>query len=417
MQTTVGACLRLSPQQDQLWEIERAEGGAFFKTQCLVSVDGSLDKRCLEAALADLIGRHEILRTVFQQSSGSVPVQIVGDGAPAIIEEYDFSDLDAEEAQRRVRALYDNLLSRNTDLQTLSVLLIGVSEFKHSLVICVHSMCSDGAGLLNLVKELVQAYQFSGAGSCQVDYSRQEEDVAQYADLAEGFNILLESGAGRDYWQNKRLRGVTQIPLDLGSRRQPGQSFSPAILERAIAGGLARDLEYIALESGSSLKDLLLTCWAILIWRVTQTSDIVVGALYDGRTLDGLEKAVGLFARHLPVDIHLDACQTVIDLLKQVNRALDEIGPRQNYFNPKLAFQHSPTSESSSPYSVSFDFFDSESRVCGSGLTLAFPPRSVLMTSVLTKNPISPSISARLRPAIGVPTATSCRPAYRPSNA
>ena len=39
------------------------------------------------------------------------------------------------------------------------------------------------------------------------------------------------------------------------------------------------------------------------------------------------------------------------------------------------------------------------------------PTRSPRSTRVLTKKPISPSISARLRPATGVPTAMSSWPA------
>ena len=43
--------------------------------------------------------------------------------------------------------------------------------------------------------------------------------------------------------------------------------------------------------------------------------------------------------------------------------------------------------------------------------TVGPPPRSARRTSVLTKKPISPSSSTRLRPAIAVPTLTSSVPA------
>ncbi|HEX5872798.1 MAG TPA: hypothetical protein VFY65_20345 [Longimicrobium sp.] len=44
------------------------------------------------------------------------------------------------------------------------------------------------------------------------------------------------------------------------------------------------------------------------------------------------------------------------------------------------------------------------------------PPSSVRSTSVLTKKPISSSVSGRVRPAIGLPTTTSSVPAYLPSS-
>ena len=49
-------------------------------------------------------------------------------------------------------------------------------------------------------------------------------------------------------------------------------------------------------------------------------------------------------------------------------------------------------------------------RARSSSRKVGSPDRSVRSTSVLTKNPISPSISARLRPAIGVPTTMSSCP-------
>ena len=45
-----------------------------------------------------------------------------------------------------------------------------------------------------------------------------------------------------------------------------------------------------------------------------------------------------------------------------------------------------------------------------SSRNVGLPERSVLSTSVLVKNPINPSVSARLRPAIGEPTTMSSCP-------
>ena len=61
----------------------------------------------------------------------------------------------------------------------------------------------------------------------------------------------------------------------------------------------------------------LLACWQILLWRLSGQSDFVVGIASDGRTYEGLQEAVGLFGKTLPVSCHLERDLRLSELLER----------------------------------------------------------------------------------------------------
>src|SRR5205085_9533820 len=94
-ETTEG--FRLSPQQRHLWTLQQGDGGAPYRTQCVVMIEGAVEADALMRGVAAAVGRHEILRTAFRFLPGTtLPVQVVTDGSAAAVDERDLSDLPPE---------------------------------------------------------------------------------------------------------------------------------------------------------------------------------------------------------------------------------------------------------------------------------------------------------------------------------
>jgi len=129
---------RLSPQQRQLWPLQRSTPG--YRAQLAVRLRGDLEPERLRTVLEGIVARHEIMRPTFHSAPGiKLPVQVVGDGTPLDWSCGELGD-DAEVAatlSREGRHFFD--LERGPVLR--AVLLEGADEA--ALILTLPPLCCD----------------------------------------------------------------------------------------------------------------------------------------------------------------------------------------------------------------------------------------------------------------------------------
>jgi len=324
---------RLSPQQNHLWSLLQSNQGEAFHARCAVLIEGSLDTDLLKSALDDVVNRHEILHTTFQRfSEEALPVQVVGEAAVKHIGDYDLSDLTGTRQQARLEELLqetDHFVFDYERGPLVHASLVALAADRHMLILNLPALCSDAAGLSNLLGELCRCYTALREGD------EPGAEPMQYVDLSEWQNELLEqeeTEAGRAYWREKNYSNLKSPSLPF-RHDQADAGFKPSRDRLAVEPQTYVQLAALAEKFGSATQVVLLACWQVLLWRLSNQPHLVVGTGYDGRKYEDLRDALGLFAKYLPVEARVNDNLKFPQLVRQLKEATLAAYKRQEYFS------------------------------------------------------------------------------------
>ncbi|MFB6888768.1 amino acid adenylation domain-containing protein [Kitasatospora sp. NPDC056327] len=318
--------LPLSHAQRRLWFLDRLEGpSATYNIPMAVRLTGPLDTAALRAALADVVERHEALRTVFPDTAG-VPRQHVlgpaaGHAALTVTEVPDAG------AARAVRAAARHRFDLAGELPLRAELLVHGPE-RHTLVLVVHHIAADGWSVGLLGRDLATAYTARRTGRPP----RWAPLPVQYADYTLWQRRLLGDRADTDglrarqldHWRRaldglpERIALPTDRPHPAEASRRGGTVALhwDAALHSAVAG--------LARRHGASEFMVVHAALAALLHRLGAGDDIPLGATVAGRTDAATEELVGFFVNTLVLRVDTGGRPAFRDLLAQVReRSLD----------------------------------------------------------------------------------------------
>jgi amino acid adenylation domain-containing protein len=309
----------LSFAQERLWFLEQlAPGSALFNVPVAVWLRGPLRVDALERAFADVVRRHETLRTHFAEHAGA-PRQVVTPPGEARIELLDLAPhgpAAADEARRIARAQ----AVRPFDLQRPPLWrasLLRSSEREHLFVLVVHHSVAEGAGIATCFAELVAGYGAAVAGTA----ATLPEPPIQYADFAVWQRAQIESGACAGdlaYWSQQLAGPLPTLQLPTDRPRPAVQSLRGAWESTHLDAGLARALRDLAHGERATLFITLLAAFKVLLARYSRSTDIVVGAPISQRDRPELAGLIGFFVNTIALRTDLSGDPTFRELIGRV---------------------------------------------------------------------------------------------------
>ncbi len=319
----------LSPQQEHLWHVQGAslDSATPFRAVCSCMIRGPLDPARIAAAIQEVADRHEILRTAFRFLPGmSVPLQVILTG-PVRIRHHDWTALDPGERPSAAAALIAEVETRapRYDLLPLEADLAMASPEEHLLVLGLPALCADLRALDNLLREIAEIYAGKPGGPAAV----------QYADVAQAFRDILvsESGdPGREYWRFLNAR-PENVPLPFQHGAGGAVAFRPARQQIPVHQGWDDRVRTVAASCDASPAAVFLACWQLLLRRLTDKHDLLVGVAFDGRRYEGLDRALGLFARHLPAPTPAPRGLSFAELARRTEESLTLAAGWQEWFS------------------------------------------------------------------------------------
>jgi myxalamid-type nonribosomal peptide synthetase MxaA len=328
-----GRAVTLSSTQERIWfQDQFAPGHAIHNMSGVARVPVAIDPEAFGRALAEVAGRHEILRMSFGLAEGS-PVGLIADQVTVpvrVVEQADEAARD-EEFLQDARTPFD---LRTAPLLRVTVAPLGPQECLIQLT--MHHLISDGFSTGALMREVGELYRN------QLTWVRPALEplpfqFADYAHWEREQSATPDADARLDYWK-QQLAGAPQLlalPSDLP--RPARMTYRGERAPVRLPDGLAERIRARSAEHGVTPFVTMLAAYAVVLQRYTLQDDIVVGVPVANRDNKGTEALIGPFLNTIAVRCDLEGNPDFGILVKQLHQtSLDGFANQEVSFEKVL---------------------------------------------------------------------------------
>jgi amino acid adenylation domain-containing protein len=342
----------LSFAQQRMWFLDQLEPDSpLYNIHMGVELLGPLNVPVLQRSIAEILRRHEALRTTFAVIDDR-PVQVVNKNAIFKLRVNDLRELDESQRRLRVNALAEEDARRRFDLTKGPLLranLLRLGETEHVLLMTIHHIISDGWSVGVFLRELAALYEAYTAGRP----SPLRELPIQYADFA-GWQRSWLQGERLEkqlsYWRTQLADVPPLLELPTDRPRPPVQSYKGGHEPLLLSESLSQSLKELSRREGATLFMTLLASFSTLLYRYSGQRDILVGTPIANRNHAETESLIGFFVNTLVFRTRLSEQMTFRELLVQVREMALEAYAHQDLpfeklveeLQPERSLSHSP---------------------------------------------------------------------------
>jgi amino acid adenylation domain-containing protein len=316
----------LSVQQESLWFFEQVDPGQpLYNIAQVIRMEGPLEAEALQAALSDIVARHDPLRTRFCAVDGE-PRQAVQPVAQVALPLIDLSKLPPAQRQSKIDSLIHEEARQPFGLDEdllLRAALVRGSAREHWLVLLVHHIAADLWSLRILYRELGQAYAAHRRGrtpnwhdlkTSYADFVAHQRSWIGSADYAKRLSYWKQQLAGAS--------GILEFPAD--APRPAVQSFRGARARFDLCPELFAAIKALSREESVTPYMTLLAGFQLFLHRYTREEEVLVGSPVAARTRTEWEELIGFFANTIVLRSSCSGDPPFREFLKQTRATLLE---------------------------------------------------------------------------------------------
>ncbi|MEV0696796.1 non-ribosomal peptide synthase/polyketide synthase [Saccharopolyspora sp. NPDC050389] len=310
----------LSFAQYRLWFVDKLDAvGSAYHIPLAWRLTGDVDVPALQAAVWNVVDRHEVLRTAFPDVEG-VPLQrVVGDAREVL--DVPVLEVSADEVEKVVA----DHVERDFDLSCeapIRARILVVDEHEVVLSVVLHHIAGDGWSVGPLLQDLATAY----AARCTGEAPGWQELSVQYADFALWQREILggEEDPGSvisrqlEFWEDTLRDLPEEIALPTDWPRPAIASYQGRTHSASVGPEAHRRLVELAQASQASTFMVLQAALATLLTRLGAGTDIPIGSPIAGRTEQATEDLVGFFVNTLVLRTDTSGDPSFRELLARV---------------------------------------------------------------------------------------------------
>ncbi len=345
-----------------------------------IHMKGKINFSHLNSALDQLLDNHMVLRSKFSENGE----RLIHDTSICIpLKETDLSTFDKEIKD----STYKEII--NEDLQTsfsftqgplMRMNLIKFSEEENVLLVSIHHIIADGWSCSLFIEELTNNYK-----ALQEGYQSETAVKTQFTDYIDWLNTYKKS----EQWKNDKAYFIenldqktlhTKLPFkhnaSIGKNENDSTTlyFSPEELSR---------YKKWSSERGLTLFMTFLSAFELLLFKLCQTDELVIGIPVGGRSMPNIEKSIGYFSHIMPLVSNYDSEESLSQYLKTLKSRLFDAYDHQGF--PYAHFIDSNRREGQKIYegiNVGFNFDVSVSDLEIKDLSLSLEEHKTLFTDI-----------------------------------
>jgi len=296
----------LSPAQRRLYFLHRFDKSSVaYNMPKAWKVTGNLDVGRVGETFKKLIDRHESLRTCFVVINDE-PVQKILHTVPFELEFFEGSISELEIVQSRFVRPFDMSLA-----PLLRAGLFRTVEGDQILMVDTHHIISDGISQGILFDDFFVLYSEGNVADVNLHY----KDFTQWLREDTQQRLLNEYGK---FWQKifKTDRTSLQLPIDF--QRPVIADHRGALFTKVLSPNESKALLNLAHQENTTLYMLLLGIFAVLLSKMANQEDVVIGTPVSGRPHADLERVTGMFANTLALPYKVDGTKSFREFLVEV---------------------------------------------------------------------------------------------------
>ncbi len=310
----------MSSAQKRIYTLQQFDiNSTSYNMPGVFELEGDLDANKIKEAFNKLILRHEALRTSFEVVEEEL-TQKVHKEAEFNIEQY------KAEKEEEIEELVKNFIKafELSKAPLLRVALIKIKDNKHTLMLDMHHIISDGVSLGILTREFIELYDGKELPKLRI----------QYKDFAVWQNELFKSEEIKkqeEYWLKAFEGEVPVLNLPTDYQRPSLQSFEGNNINFELNEALTNKLKQIAKETGSTMYMVLLSACNVLLSKYSGQEDIIIGSPIAGRPHADLQSIMGMFVNTLAIRNYPESSKTFKEFLNEVKASSLSAFENQDY--------------------------------------------------------------------------------------
>lgn len=285
------------------------EASCAYNESVSLELTGALDRPALERSFVTLAGRHEGLRSVISADGMRVIVHTASVITPAFT---DLSGRNENERDKALAAMAEADMITPFDLLNgplFRAQLVKLTADRHLLRLTGHHVICDGWSLGIIMAELSALYS-----------GRELPAAASFSDYALAVIDFEKSDAHaavQRFWLDRFHGRVPRMELPVDHARPRQKTYNGARIDVEVDPALARGLRETATRSGASFVTTLLTAFELLLHKLTEQHDLIVGLPAAGQSDFGMKHLVAHCVNLLALRSTIDEQRPFIEHLKE----------------------------------------------------------------------------------------------------